>query len=67
MTPGKLTRPDNEYKRCGTVNVYCAVEPKAAVHFTMVTPNPSAPQFAQTKETVIAGYPNADTIHPCHG
>jgi hypothetical protein len=63
MGPGKLRRPDNEYKRCGTANVYCAVEPKAGVHFTMATPNRSAPQFAQAMETIITSYPNADTIH----
>jgi transposase len=63
MAPGKLRRPDNEYKRCGTANVYCAVEPKAGVHFTMATPNRSAPQFAEAMETIIASYPGADTIH----
>jgi hypothetical protein len=63
MAPGKLRRPDYEYKRCGTANVYCAVEPKAGVHFTIATPNRSAPQFAQAMETIIASYPNADTIH----
>jgi hypothetical protein len=63
MAPGKLRRPDYEYKRCGTANVYCAVEPKAGVHFTIATPNRSAPQFAQAMETIIDSYPNADTIH----
>jgi transposase len=63
MSPGKLRRPDYEYKRCGTANAYCAVEPKAGVHFTIATPNRSAPQFAQAMETIIASYPNADTIH----
>jgi transposase len=63
MAPGKLRRPDNEYKRCGTANVFCAVEPKAGTHFTLVTPNRSAPQLAQTLETIINSYPNADTIH----
>jgi hypothetical protein len=63
MAPGKLRRPDNEYKRCGTANVFCAVEPKAGKHFTLTTPNRSAPQLAQALDTIIAGYPNADTIH----
>src|SRR5438270_13514293 len=27
--PGREARRDNEYKRCGTANVFCAVEPKA--------------------------------------
>ena len=63
MAPGKLKRPDNEYKRCGTANVFCAVEPKAGKHFTLATPNRSAPQLAQALETIIASYPAADTIH----
>ena len=32
--PGKVAQRDNEYKRCGTANVFCAVEPKAGKHFT---------------------------------
>jgi hypothetical protein len=63
MAPGKLRRPDNEYKRCGTANVFCAVEPKAGSHFTLVTPNRSAPQLAQALETIITSYPKADTTH----
>jgi len=27
--PGREARRDNEYERCGTANVFCAVEPKA--------------------------------------
>ena len=26
--PGREARQDSEYKRCGTANVFCAVEPK---------------------------------------
>jgi hypothetical protein len=29
--PGRETRRDNEYERCGTANVFCAVEPMRAV------------------------------------
>ena len=32
--PGREMRRDNEYKRNGTANVFCAVEPKAGGHFT---------------------------------
>jgi hypothetical protein len=63
MAPGKLLRPDNEYKRCGTANAFCAVEPKAGVHFTLVTPNRSKPEFAQAIETIVNTYPRANTIH----
>ena len=51
--PGRTAKRDNEYKRCGTANVFCAVEPKAGRHFTLPTPNRSAPEFAQALETVV--------------
>ena len=35
--PGQETRRDNEYERCGTANVFCAVEPKVGRHFTFPT------------------------------
>jgi hypothetical protein len=63
MAPGKPRRPDNEYKRCGTANVFCAVEPKAGKHFTMATPNRSAAQLAPALEAIIANYSGVDTIH----
>jgi len=34
--PGREARRDNEYERCGTANVFCAVEPKAGV----ISPSP---------------------------
>jgi hypothetical protein len=34
--PGREARRDNEYERRGTANVFCAVEPKAAV----ISPSP---------------------------
>jgi transposase len=61
--PGKPARPDNEYKRCGTANVFGVVEPKAGRHFTTATPNRSAAQFAQVVSHVVEQYPVARTIH----
>jgi len=61
--PGKLAKRDNEYKRCGTANVFCAVEPKAGRHFTFPTPNRSAPELAQVLERIIDNYPFARKIH----
>jgi hypothetical protein len=61
--PGKVAKRDNEYKRCGTANVFCAVEPKAGKHFTFPTPDRSAPQLARVLNQIIAGYPFARTIH----
>jgi hypothetical protein len=63
MAPGKPKRPDNEYKRRGTANAFCAVEPKSGKHFTLVTPHRSAPEFAPALETIIETYPQATTIH----
>src|SRR6476469_10013917 len=51
--PGREARRDNEYERCGTANVFCAVEPKAGRHFT----------FAQVAVTLALAYPEAETIH----
>jgi hypothetical protein len=61
--PGREARQDNEYKRCGTANVFCAVEPKAGRHFTFPTPDRSAPEFAQVLFHLALQYPEADTIH----
>jgi hypothetical protein len=61
--PGREARRDNEYKRCGTANVFCAVEPKAGKHFTFPTANRSAGQFAQVVRAVAEHYPEAQTIH----
>src|SRR4051812_35097109 len=36
--PGREARYDNEYQRCGTANVFCAVEPKAGRHFLLFPP-----------------------------
>jgi transposase len=61
--PGREARRDNEYKRCGTANVFCAVEPKAGRHFTFPTPDRSGFEFAQVVLQLALEYPNADTIH----
>jgi hypothetical protein len=61
--PGREARRDNEYKRCGTANVFCAVEPKAGRHFTFPTPDRSAFEFAQVAVTLALHYPQAKTIH----
>jgi len=63
LAPGKIAKRDNEYERCGTANVFCAVEPKAGRHFTLPTPNRSAPEFAQALGRIVDQYPFARTIH----
>jgi hypothetical protein len=63
MQPGHVARRDYEYRRCGTANVFCAVEPKAGRHFTKVTPTRSSPEFADFLLEIADAYPAADTIH----
>jgi hypothetical protein len=61
--PGREARRDSEYKRCGTANIFCAVEPKAGRHFTFPTPDRSAVEFAQVVFKLAMAYPKAETIH----
>ena len=63
IQPGRVARRDSEYRRCGTANVFCGVEPKAGRHFTKVTPSRSSPQFADYLLQVAVRYPEADSIH----
>jgi len=63
VRPGREARRDNEYERCGTANAFCAVEPKAGRHFTFVTPDRSAFQFAVVTCELAMQYPSAKTIH----
>jgi hypothetical protein len=46
LQPGRVARRDAEYRRCGTANGFCGVQPKAGRHFTQVTNDRSSPQFA---------------------
>ena len=61
--PGREARRDNEYERCGTANVFCAVEPKAGRHFTFPTPDRSGFEFAQVAFHLAMAYQEAKTIH----
>jgi hypothetical protein len=61
--PGHLAKRDNEYRRCGTANLFAVVEPKAGRHFTCATPDRSAAQFARVVRRVVTAYPHARTIH----
>jgi transposase len=61
--PGRTAKQDNEYQRCGTANVFGAVEPKAGRHFTTATPNRCAAEFARMVKHIVEQYPAAHTIH----
>jgi len=61
--PGQIAKRDSEYERCGTANVFCAVEPKAGRHFTFATPDLSGLQFAKVMVELVLQYPGAKTVH----
>ena len=61
--PGREARQDSEYERCGTANVFCAVEPQVGRHFTFATPDRSATEFAPVACHLVQKYPEATTIH----
>ena len=61
--PGRVARWDSQYKRCGTANIFCGVEPKAGVHFTQVTTTRAAHKLAGFLRTIADRYPQANTIH----
>ena len=63
MKPGSVAKRDYEYKRCGTSNVFCAVEPQGGRHFTKPTPTRSAAECAGFLKEVADHYPEAKTIH----
>jgi transposase len=63
MGPGQPARRDYEYKRCGTANVFCGIEPKVGRHFPKVTPTRCSAEFADYLLEIAARYPGARTIH----
>jgi hypothetical protein len=61
--PGQPAKRDSEYERCGTANVFCAVEPKVGRHFTFATPDRSAFEFAKVIFQLALRYVGVKTIH----
>lgn len=61
--PGKIRKRDSEYKRQGTANLFCAVEPLAGKHFLFVTDKRKGKDFAIALKKISKKYPNAKTIH----
>ena len=61
--PGHIAKQDNEYKRCGTANVFGVVEPKAGKHFTCATQKRTAAEFAKVVRKLVDRYRSARTIH----
>jgi len=61
--PGHVAQRDNEYRRCGTANIFGVVEPKTGRHFTCATPNRTAATFARMVRILVRAYPHARTLH----
>lgn len=60
---GVIAKRDSEYKRTGTANVFCAVEPRAGRHCTVPTPRRTGAAFAKVIAVLAQRYPLAQTIH----
>lgn len=62
MSEGNSKRVDYEYKRNGSVNVFCAVEPKAGVYINEVTECRDRFEFAQFMASIEQRYSSAQKI-----
>lgn len=60
--PGSPTKIDYEYKRDGSVNVFCAVEPKKGIYFNKPTERRTSSDFADFMKDIEKEYANADKI-----
>ena len=60
--PGEVLKKDYEYERNGSVNVFCAVEPKSGRYFNKVTKTRDAMEFAQFLKRLDGKYPEARRI-----
>jgi hypothetical protein len=56
-------RRDYEYRRKGTRNIFCMVEPKAGKHFEKVTKRRGKRDFALFMQAVAKRYKKAKVIH----
>jgi len=60
--PGKLARVDDEYKRCGTVNIFCAVEPLTGHVIFQVTDQRRTVDCGEFLKMISDNYPEAERI-----
>lgn len=60
---GRLRRRDSKYKRKGTANTYCVVEPKAGRHLSYVTETKEGKEFAKVMNRIAGIYRHASRIH----
>jgi transposase len=60
--PGEVLKKDYEYKRDGSANVFCLVEPKIGRYFNKVTWNRCNGDFAECMKDLASAYPEAEKI-----
>ena len=58
-----IKKRDHQYKRNGTANTYCCVEPLKGRYHLYVTKNKKSPEFAKVLYRLMNKYSNAKTIH----
>jgi hypothetical protein len=63
IEPGRAARTDYEYRRHGTANAYCIVEPLTGRRLTHATPKRGYVEFAQALTRIARRYRKARTIH----
>lgn len=61
--PGVVARRDYEYRRLGTANVYCIVEPLTGRRLTHATPRRGYLEFARALGRISRRYRKAAVIH----
>jgi hypothetical protein len=57
-----IKKKDYEYKRKGTANIFCAVEPKKGQYFTKVTKRRKKPDFEKFIKEISDSYQQAEKI-----
>lgn len=60
--PGDILKKDYEYKRDGSVNVFCAIEPKAGKYINTVTEQRCGSDFAKFIKSLSEKYHHAEKI-----
>jgi transposase len=62
ILPGEIKKVDYEYKRNGTANVFCAVEPKLGVYYNTVTKNRTGREFGKFLSSIAQKYSKSEKI-----
>lgn len=61
--PGKISKQDYEYRRCGTCSIFVAVEPKAGKRFVQPRRRRTRVDFARFVRDLLKRYSRACAIH----